>query len=456
VDASSRSKDGRGQPPGPRGLPWLGVSLPFSSDPLGAMTRWSQAYGDVVQIPLAVGHAYMFTHPDDIQSVLVGDNARYMKDDLTHQLARFVGRGLLTSEGAFWRRQRKIAAPSFQRHHLAQMGGTMVDCARPRVQALPEGVRDVHGDMMVLTLEIVLATMFGTATLPDIEAVGHIVDSIMTGFRDSYLTWRRMVPRALRPRAHAALDRARTQLDEILFGLITARRQRPQDEGDLLGRLLAARDDEGRGMSDAQLRDEVATVFLAGHETTALALSYALWLLARAPEVQARLHAEVDAVLGDRPVTVDDVARLPFTDAVLRESMRLYPPAYLVGREALEDVEVAGYRLPRGAQLLLPQWVVHRDARWFSEPERFQPERWLDGLERRLHRFAYFPFGGGARVCVGNHFALLEGVLVLATLAQRIAVAPDPEHTLELTASVTLRPRSGVRLAVRRRAPLSA
>lgn len=447
-----RVRKGIARPPGPSGLPGLGALFDFQPDPLAAMTRYVADYGDFVYFHLAGVDVYLAFHPDAVQSVLVGEHARFMKDDLIHELSRFIGRGLLISEGAFWKRQRKIAAPSFSRTHVTKFADAMVQAAIARRELLRvAGPRDVHADMMVLTLEIVLRTMFGAASIPDIESVGGIVETMTHGFAETYLTWRRLVPRWMRPRAHAELDDARARLDAILYPLISARRAEGGGGDDLLGRLLAATDDDGAKMSDEQLRDEVATVFLAGHETTALALSYALWLLARHPEAQARLHAEVGEVLGDRPATLADLPRLTYCDAVVKEAMRLYPPAYLIGREALEDVQIAGYTVPRGAQVLTPIWAVHRDPRWFPAPLRFRPERWLDGLEKRLHRFAYFPFGGGARICVGNHFAMLESVLVLATLVQGIAVAPDPEHELKLLPAVTLRPESGVRVTVRPR-----
>jgi cytochrome P450 len=449
ADAPARARKGIPRPPGPRGLPGLGALFDFQPDPLGAMTRYVAEYGDFVYFHLAGVDVYLAFHPEDVQSVLIGEHARFMKDDLIHELSRFVGRGLLISEGAFWRRQRKIAAPSFSRTHVTKFADTMVRAAIERRERLRvAGPRDVHGDMMVLTLEIVLQTMFGAASIPDIESVGGIVETMTHGFAETYLTWRRLVPRWMRPRAHAELDDARARLDAILYPLIQKRRREGGAGDDLLGRLLAAKDDEGARMSDEQLRDEVATVFLAGHETTALALSYALWLLARHPEAQARLFAEVSGVLGSRPATLEDLPRLPFCDAVVKEAMRLYPPAYLIGREALEEVEIAGYRVPRGAQVLTPIWVVQRDARWFPDPLAFRPERWLDGLEKRLHRFAYFPFGGGARICVGNHFAMLESVLVLATLVQGIEVTPDPTHELDLLPAVTLRPKNGVRVTI--------
>jgi cytochrome P450 len=305
--------------------------------------------------------------------------------------------------------------------------------------------------MMHLTLDIVLDTLFGEAQVPSETEVGEIVGLLMAGFQSNYLTWRRMLPDWVNRAQFDSLDRARERLDAILYGIIRARREERRDRDDVLGRLIAARDEDGSRMTDRQLRDEVATLFLAGHETTALALSFALDLLARNPSAAETLEAEVDRVLGKRTARLQDVAALVYTDAVVREAMRLYPPAYAIGREALEDREVAGWVIPRGAQVLVPQWVVHRDARWFTDPDAFRPERWLDGLAERLPRFAYFPFGGGARVCVGNHFAMLEAVLALATIAQHARVRPSGAARIELSPSVTLRPKAGVHLAIERR-----
>lgn len=434
-------------------LPLVGSGFAFATNFLPTLVRYRERFGDVVYMPMPKAELYMFSHPDDIQAILVGEHAHVLKDELTRMLSIVVGQGLLTSDGALWKRQRKIAAPSFQRRHIERFGEVMVRRARQGLERLPTSSRrDVHADMMRITLEIVLDTMFGADTVRDIDGVGEIVDGLMTGYAREFLTWRRVLPRRLRARAFARLDETVRRLDTILYELIGARRRAEAGDADLLDRLLRAQDDEGKGMSDEQLRDEVATVFLAGHETTALALSYTLYLLAHHPRVARELVAEVDEVLGDRPAAVDDLPRLRWCDAVLRESMRLYPPAYLIGRELLEDREIGGFSVPRGAQVLTGQWVVHRDPRWFPAPEVFWPERWLDGLASRLHRFAYFPFGGGPRVCVGNHFAILEGVLVLATLVQRLEVRPYAGAApLQLSTSVTLRPTQGVWLEVRRR-----
>lgn len=452
--APRRDRKGRILPPGPPSFPVLG-GLPWLVDDfLGAMLRFRERYGDVVYVPMPRAEMFVLSHPEDIQAVLVGEHAHVMKDLVTRLLGRVVGQGLLTSEGDTWKRQRRIAAPSFQPRHVARYAEAMVENTRALAGRLPDrSVRDVHVDMMRITLEIVVDTMFGAETGRDLDTVRELVDTLLRSYSHEVLTWRRLVPPRLRPDAHARIDDAIARLDAILYELIAARRQAGADGDSLLDRLLRAQDDDGRRMSDQQLRDEVATVFLAGHETTALALSYALHSLAADPWVARQLVREVDEVLGGRPATVEDVPRLRLVDAVLREAMRLYPPAYAVGRELLDDRTIAGFSMPKGSQLLMAQWVVHRDPRWYEEPERFLPWRWLDGLAQRLPRFAYFPFGGGPRICVGNHFAMLEGVLVLATLMQTIEVRPRvPAHVLRPRNSVTLRPTTGVWLEVRRRA----
>ncbi len=417
------------------------------------MTEWTREYGDIVHWKVPRGHIYLVSHPDDIASVLVGDHAHYMKDEITHELEPIVGHGLLTSEGAYWRRQRKIVAPSFQPRHIAEFADTMVRCTIEAIERWPaRSERDIHTDMMHLTLDIVLDTLFGEAEVPDVTAVGRIVGTLMEGFQRNSLSWRRLLPPILKRRLLARMASARAQLDTILFEIIRARRADPRAREDLLGRLLAAQDDDGARMTDEQLRDEVATLFLAGHETTALALSFALDLIAHHPEVAHKLRVEVDRVLGGERARLSHMAALVYTDAVIREAMRLYPPAYTIGREALDDRVLAGWVIPRGAQLLLPQWVTHRDERWFASPESFRPERWLDGLADRLPRFAYYPFGGGARVCVGNHFAMLEAVLALATITQHARVRPAGARRFSLSPSVTLRPRDGVPLVVERNA----
>lgn len=444
--------DPAARPDGPTNYPVLGAGLSFQSDPLRRFEEYLHEHGDVAWYLIGAEEIFVLGWPDDIASVLVGQHHSYMKDALTHELSRFLGRGLLTSEGRFWRRQRRIAAPSFTRRHIERFAQTMVERTAARLEDVGDGERDVHGDMMALTLDILLNTLFGDAEIPDLKTVAPIVETMMEHFQHIYLTWRRLLPRSMFVRSEERMTGAVDQLDAILYGLLSDRRRTAQEGDDLLGRLLAARDDDGTAMTDTQLRDEVATMFLAGHETTALALSYALYLLGQHPEVQSKLHEELDRVLDERDPNLGDLPSLRYLDAVVRESMRLYPPAYIIGRETLRDVEVAGWVVPRGAQVLMPQWAIHRDGRWFHEPLSFRPERWLDGLADRLPKFAYFPFGGGPRICVGNHFAMLEASLSLATIVRRFEVGSVSDFDLELMPSVTLRPRHGVNVILRRRA----
>jgi cytochrome P450 len=296
-------------------------------------------------------------------------------------------------------------------------------------------------------MEVVADVLFGSGlTSADIELVRDSMETVNEFFANSpeaitlLPAW---VPTPRNRRVTAAVAR----LDELIFRII-ARRRAGEAREDLLGTLLAAQDDDGARMSDRQLRDEAMTLFLAGHETTALALAHTLYLLSTHPEVERRLHAELASVVGDRLPTADDVRSLPYAERVLKESMRLYPPAWTTGREAAEDVEVGGYRIPKGAQILASQWVVHHDPRWFPNPEGFDPDRWAPERAKDLPRYAYFPFGGGPRVCIGNRFAVLEATLMLAVIVSRWRLDLLPGQRLELKPSVTLR-QAGDGLRVR-------
>ncbi len=437
------------RPPGPPLLPVIGTTRIFERDQLAAIERTVRTHGDVVSYNIGSQPIYLLSNPEDIGQVVLTDHTKFMKGRLTHELDGILGRGLVTSEGRFWRRQRKIAAPSFTRRHIERFADAMVSCTKDTLQSIGPGARNIHADMMELTLDIVLDTVFGHADV-DTSTIGSLVGAMMEQFGHAHLSWRRLLPKAAKRKSLDALDESRRSLDAVVYGIIRQRRDSPEGYGDdMLGRLLAARDDDGTGMTDEQVRDEVATLFLAGHETTALTLSFALLLLARHPDLQRQAQAEVDRVLGKRDATMADFSELPFIEAVTKEALRLYPPAYMFGREALEDVEIAGWVVPRGAQVLTPVWVIHRDPRWYDDPSAFSPQRWLDGLADRLPKYAYLPFGGGARVCVGNHFAMLEAVLALATMLQKIEVSEVPGFELELMTSVTLRPKTGVRVNVR-------
>jgi cytochrome P450 len=380
-----------------------------------------------------------------IEQVLVTQHAAFRKDRFTGDLQRVLGQGLLTSEGEAWRRHRKLMAPSFQRGEIPAYAGVMVARARAFLAAQPRGVIfDVHSSMMHLTLDILVRALFGTEVSRAAE-VERLLDAMTRDYRPPSIGWRLVLPEWVPVPSRRRLGRVRAELDSILLDLLAERRVRaaaaPGEAPDLLGRLMAERDTQG-SLSEALLRDEAMTLFLAGHETTALSLTYALRLLALHPEELALLRAEIGEVLGERAASYSDLAQLPRTRAVLDETLRLYPPAWAIGRQPNEDTPVAGLVLPKGTQVIVCPWVLHRDERFFTEPARFWPERWLSSPPPP--RYAYLPFGAGPRVCIGSHFALAEAGLVLVTLLQSAQFELVPQPELKLMPSVTLRPRGPV------------
>ncbi len=389
--------------------------------------------------------------PELIDQVLVGKNRSFIKDRLTRGLGEVVGHGLLVSDGDFWRRQRRLAQPAFHRERILRHAAGMVAAAERVTATWREGqVIDVHAAMMDLAREVVATTLLSTEVGRRAEDLGAALEVLMARYSD----WRHgLVPglAALPLPGNRRFDAARARMFAVVDEIIAERRRSGEDRGDLLSMLLAARDEDGTQMSDAQLRDEVLILFLAGHETTALTLSWAFVLLSRRPGVWQALGAEAETVLGDRPATAADVGKLPYTEAVVLETMRLYPPAWSIGREAIEDVEIGGHTLPRGTQIWIFQWSSHRDERYFSRPLAFEPERWLGGLLHQLPRFAYFPFGGGPRLCIGHNFAMLESVLLLATIARRWRPQVAQRDVPRPQFSITLRPRGGVRATLHRR-----
>jgi cytochrome P450 len=431
--------------PGPKGGLLLGNLREFSEDMLGFFTRAARDYGDVVRFRLVTRRAFLVNHPDPIERVLVREHQRFMKHRFFWSRARALfGQGLVVAEGAYWHRQRLLMQPSFRAEPLARYAEAMVAEAESACAGWADGERrDLHELFTRLTLCIATRAFFGAE--PSQRTLG--LAGVFTAAAEEIILRLRMpvqipdwVPTAGNRRY---LDAVR-QLEDAVYGIIAERRRDPQPPGsarpDLLGALLAARDDAGRPLSDRQLRDEAITLLLAGHETTALALVWTSYLLAREPAVAEALQAEVRRVLGEHPASAADLDALPLTRAVVQEGLRLYPPAYAIGREARTDVELEGHRIPKGATVFMSPWVMHRDPRFFEAPEAFRPGRWLDGAATRLPRFAYFPFGGGARVCIGNAFALAEIALVLATLARHGRLCLDSDRPVAPRPLITLRP----------------
>jgi len=438
-------------PPGPVSKSWAGTFKEYSRNPLKYLTWLAREYGDICSLRYYRFRVYFVSHPDYIEQVLVTQNRKFIKGRILRANKRLFGNGLLTSEGDFWLRQRRLVQPAFHRGRIASYADTMVRFTERLLEEWKDAdQRDIHVEMMRLTLQIVAKTLFDADASGDARQVGHALEAIMelnSDFRKLIMTppWL-PTPRNIR----AAL--ATRKLNKIIYRIIEQRRASGRDTGDLLSMLLHAQDEDGSRMNDRQLRDEAITLFLAGHETTANALSWTWWLLAQNPGVEARLHRELASVLGGRAPALDDLPALPYTNQVLTESMRLYPPAWGMARLAIEDAEIGGYTIPRGSGVSLAQWVVHRDPRWFDAPEEFRPERWDGDLLKRLPRFAYFPFGGGPRQCIGNSFATMEAALVLATIAQRFRIRLVPGQAVVPMPTITLRPRHGIRVTLESRA----
>ncbi len=434
--------------PGPRGF---FSGWPLLSKPLPFMEQMVREYGDVVHLRLANLNFYLLAHPDGIKHVLQENHRNYTKSIDYKILARLLGQGLVTSEGALWLRQRRLMQPMFHRQKIAAFGAMMTECAlemldRWRDSAEPQEAFDVTSEMMRLTLQIVGRALLTMDLTKQADVIGHNMTIANERFGDMDLG--SLVPWFPTP-ANIRFRNAVRALREIVLNIIAERRRENRDYGDLLSMLIMARDEEtGEGMTDEQLRDEVLTLILAGHETTATALSWTWYLLSQNPEVERKLHAELDQVLGGRAPEMADLANLNYTGMVIDEVMRLYPPVWAIGREATEDDEVMGYRIPKGSNVMASQWLAHHHPAFWENPAAFEPERFSAERAAGRPRYAYFPFGGGPRMCIGNMFALTEAQLVLATVAQRYRLRLVPNHPIELQPLVTLRPRYGVKVTL--------
>jgi cytochrome P450 len=427
----------------------LGHLPAMRNDMLGLQLRALREVGDIARLRTGTSQLVMVSSPAYAQEVLVERQEDYEKSaTLTVFIRPITGDGILSSQGSRHKRRRAIVAPAFQPNRIARYHDAILRETDRVLERFQPGARVDFGDQMLhLTLEIVAATLFNAKVSADVATVGRAVtegSEAVTSLLRSLL----FLPPTRFTHAGRKLLAAGRKLDEVVYRIIRERRASGEDPGDVLSLLLSTRDaDTGQGLSDQELRDEVMTLFLAGHETTANALTWALSLLSAHPEAAARLAEEVDALEGHVP-RFEDLARLPYAMAVFKEALRLYPPAYVVGRTALTATRIGGHKLPRGQVVFLNIYGIHRRPDLFPEPEQFKPERFLDGAEKRLPKGAYVPFGGGPRICVGNHFALMEGQLVLARLAQRFELARSVERLVEAEPLVTLRPKQAVRMRV--------
>ncbi|HXG67794.1 MAG TPA: cytochrome P450 [Blastocatellia bacterium] len=441
------------KPPLAKGKPIVGSLFDFRRDPLSFLTELARKHRDIAYFKLGPQETFLFNNPDYIRDVLVTHSRNFHKSRGLKMAKMFLGEGLLTSEEDFHRRQRRLAQPAFHRQRIAGYAEVMVEYAdRARRRWQHGQTLDIGDEMMRLTLAIVGKTLFDADVEAEATEIGQALTDLM-----------RLVDRITNPFAqllnklplpsNIRFVKARRRLDDTIYRIINERRRSGADRGDLLSMLLMAQDEEGdkTGMTDLQVRDEAMTLFLAGHETTANALTWTWYLLSQHPEVEAKLHAELDSVLAGRLPTFEDVPRLPYTEMVFAEAMRLYPPAWVIGRMALNDYQAGDYSIPARSIILMSQYVTHRDPRYYPDPLRFEPERWTPEARAARPKFAYFPFGGGPRVCIGEPFAWMEGALLIATLAQMWRMRLVPGHRAEPKAMITLRPKYGMKMVMEKR-----
>ncbi len=440
------------RPPGPKNRPFVGQLPLFRRDAPGFLLRTAQLFGDVAYFRLGPRHIYLLNHPDLIKDVLVTRQHDFMKSHMLQRAKSLLGEGLLTSEPPLHTRQRRLAQPAFHRQRLAGYARTMSEYgARARERWHEGDILDIDQEMMRLTLAIVAKTLFNSDVEAEAPEIGRALTDVLYLFRMVMMPFSELLERLPVPSTRR-FQRAKARLDQTIYRMIAERRASGEDKGDLLSMLLLAQDEAGTGgMTDQQVRDEALTIFLAGHETPAVALTWTGYLLSQHPEVEAKLHRELDTVLQGRLPGIDDLPSLRYTEMVLSESMRLYPPAWAIGRMATKPYEAGGYAIPPGSVVMMAPYVTHRDARWYPDPERFDPERWIPDEKAKRPKFSYFPFGGGARVCIGESFAWMEGILLLSAIAQRWRFELVPGHPVGYRALITLRTRHGMKMVARAR-----
>lgn len=436
-------------PPGPIGKYFGGGG--FQSDPLAYLTKVARDYGDLAHFQIGRQHVYLLSHPDYIKDVLVTNQANFLKARAPSTQS-LLGEGLLTSEGNLHRRQRRLSQPAFHRARIAAYGDVIVEHGVRLRDLWRDGqTLDISNEMMKLTLQVVGKVLFDVDVGPSTEEIGSALAQIRELFQMPRLRHSRGVEQLRFVPAARRFRGARARLDRIIYRIIRERRQSKVEQGDLISMLLFAQDEDGSRMSDKQARDEVITLLLAGHETTSNALTWTWYLLSQHPEAESKLHAELDRQLPSRMPSFDDFGRLTYTEMVFAEVLRLYPPAWRIGRRVIADYDIGGYVIPSGSLVLLSQYVVHRDPRFFPDPLRFDPERWRAESREALPQFAYFPFGGGSRRCIGEGFARTVGVLLLATLASNWRVRVAAGHQAEMQPLLTLRPKNPMPVTLYRR-----
>ncbi|ACO33019.1 MULTISPECIES: cytochrome P450 [Acidobacterium] len=437
--------------------PGLKLNLPFyltrkffkPGDPIKLFEYLQETYGSMSHYRIANSDVFVVHEPEFIREILVNQADKFIKERTQKRMKILLGNGLITSDGEFHKRQRRIAAPAFHRQRIQAYGAVMTDRALAmREEWQPGKEIGALAEMMRVTLQIVARTLLNTDVTAEVQQINDEVNAIMDLYNflvalpraEAYLHW--PIPGLMRFR------RARKRLDAVVYRIIAEHRQEKTDGGDLLSMLLRSRDDEAdhSGMTDEQVRDEILTIFLAGYETVATALTWTWYLLAQNPEAEARMHEEIDTVLQGRTPTLEDLPQLKYVEMVFAESMRLYPPAWAMGRQATADVELGPYRLPAGSYVFFSQYIIQRNPEYWPDPLEFRPERFSVDQKAARSRFIYFPFGAGSRQCIGESFAWMEGVLVLATIAQKWRLRLIPGQQVELQPKITLRPKPEIRM----------
>lgn len=444
-------------PPGPgRYIPY-GDLQAIRRSPLGALARLAQRYGDVLKYPVGFWTIYVVSDPAGVRHVLQENSRNYSKATFQYSLLGLVaGQGLLSSDGAFWLRQRRLIQPAFHRDRLTRLATLTTDATAAMLDrwdgiAARGDALDIDGEMMRLALEIVGMALFSTDLANDSGALSRAALATLDHIAHRARSPLAFPPKVPTPRNRAFMTALRT-LDRAIFDLIARRRRHPDEADDLLSMLMLARDAEtGAGMSDKQLRDEIITFLIAGHETVASLLVWTWYALSLHPAVERKLHDELTTALGHRPPAMDDLPHLPYTRMVVDETLRLYPPSWISTRRAIECDTIGGYRIPANALIVMSPYVTHRRANEWPNPEGFDPERFTPEENAARPRFAYFPFGGGPHLCIGQSFALVEAQLIIASIAQRYRLALTPGQQIEVAPLVTLRPKRGMLMHLRQR-----
>jgi cytochrome P450 len=436
------------KPHGPKNPPIIGHLRAFRSNPLRFLIKAAREHGDLVYFKVARQNMYLVNHPDYVREILVTNQSNFIKSRGLQRAKVLLGEGLLTSEGQLHLRQRRLVQPAFHRERLAGYASAMSECAvRERERWQAGSSMDVSVQMSRLTLSVVARTLFNADVESEASQIGEAMTATIQMFQLLVMPFSEYLVKLPLPSVRR-FEKARELLNSTIYGLIRERRNSGRDTGDLLSMLLFAQDEEkdGAGMTDKQVRDEALTLFLAGHETTANALSWTWYLLSQHPEVEQRLHQEIDSVLQGRAPELADVPQLRYAEMIFSEALRLYPPAWAIGRMVQASFELGGVEIPAKSICILSPYLVQHDARWFPEPEKFDPERWTPEAREARPKFAYYPFGGGARVCIGERFAWMEGVILMAAIAQKWRLRLVPGQRVEPLPLITLRIKNGLRM----------